>query len=232
MKLLSVDTSSSSGSIAIVSDGRLVSLWSSGDVGRHAEWLLPSIDALLKSVGMTVNDIDRFAVATGPGSFTGLRIGVSVIKGLAWALGKPVTGVSTLRALALNLRYSAMPVVPILDARKKEVYAALYKSTGAEMEAVINDAAFSPALLIEQVSGLLAEGVEPVFLGEGLRVYGELLREAFPGALIAPESEWQVRASNIAELALPDVEGTVDAALLVPLYRRKSEAEFKLCSSK
>ena len=105
MKLLSVDTSSSSGSIALVDGGSLVSLWNSGDVGRHAEWLLPSIDAMLKSSGMTVRDIDRFAVATGPGSFTGLRIGVSVIKGLAWSLGKPVCGVSTLKALALNLRY-------------------------------------------------------------------------------------------------------------------------------
>lgn len=228
MKILAFDTSSTSGSIALVSDGSLVAEWTVGDVGVHARWLLGSVAALLESVGTEIADIDRFALTTGPGSFTGLRIGMSTVKGLAWSLGRPVTGVSTLAALAMNLEYSSLAVCPILDARKKEVYSAVYRFApgGGGPEALLEDTVCPPAELFGRIAGLDPGPV--VFLGHGLRVYGEAVRDNLPSALFAPEPLWHARAVNIARLASAPDAGATDSLNISPIYLRKSEAEIKL----
>ncbi|MBI5902712.1 MAG: tRNA (adenosine(37)-N6)-threonylcarbamoyltransferase complex dimerization subunit type 1 TsaB [Deltaproteobacteria bacterium] len=223
-KILAFDTSSASGSVALMDGERLLCEWNSGDAGKHSNWLMPAIDGVLKSVGVRLADIDLYAVDTGPGSFTGLRIGVSTVKGLAWATGRKVVGVSTLEALALNLRYSRMAVCPVLDARKGEVYAAVYRYAGNGMEAVMKDSALSPAALFERLNGVKGP---VVFLGNGLTVYSEEIKKNVDGAVAAPAALWSMRASNIAMLALERALRAVSPAGLGPLYLRKSEAEIK-----
>ncbi|MFQ5465686.1 MAG: tRNA (adenosine(37)-N6)-threonylcarbamoyltransferase complex dimerization subunit type 1 TsaB [Thermodesulfobacteriota bacterium] len=226
MITLAIDTSSASGSVALVDDGRLAAEWTVGDVGLHARWLSRSIAAFLASAGCAAGDVDLFALTTGPGSFTGLRIGVSAVKGLAWTLGRPVAGVSTLEAIAMNVPYAGRLVCPVLDARKKEVYAALYRLDGPEAVAVMPDSAMSPAALFERIERLCGP-LGPVFLGSGLGAYGDLIRERVPGAELAPEPLWHLRASNVALIAGRPGAARVDASGLVPVYLRRSEAEIK-----
>ncbi len=242
MLILAIDTSTFSGSIALVKDGLLVQELTSGDVGTHSNWLMPNISALLVGVHVDPEEVDYIALTNGPGSFTGLRIGVSVVKGLAWMLGKKVIGVSTLEALAYNLRYSSTLVCPMLDARKGEVYAALYRFTGGEpgrAEAVMKDSALSPELLIERLkeiagpAGHSMPGVPVIFTGSGLNRYGDLLADRVQGALFARQPLWHVRASNVAEIAFEAVKtgketvAVIESDGLKPLYLRKSEAELK-----
>ncbi|MBI5886316.1 MAG: tRNA (adenosine(37)-N6)-threonylcarbamoyltransferase complex dimerization subunit type 1 TsaB [Deltaproteobacteria bacterium] len=226
VKIAAFDTSSSSGSIAILDDGRLVAELNVPRPGLHAEWLLEAFGRMLKDIGAAVSDIDLYAVGAGPGSFTGLRIGISVVKGLAWACGKRVAGVSTLEALAMNLRGSDIAVCPILDARKGEVYAAVYGFNGEAMRVIIEEAAFKPAILFARIREAgLADGV--IFLGEGLRAYQAQVMDNLPGAAIAPAELWHVRALNVAMLAMNAPEKMVEPGALVPVYLRKSEVEVK-----
>lgn len=240
-----MDTCSTSGSIALFEGqggegraggtggpdgGRLVAELTVGHVGTHSEWLMDGVKVQLESAGWRVEDIDLLALAVGPGSFTGLRIGVSVLKGLAWAMDKPVFGVSTLQALSMNLRYSAQTVCPLLDARKGEVYTALYKDRGGAMAPVLKDCALRPEELIERVLEQQKEHKEApptVFVGDGLRVYAGVFKEAIKGAVVAPAPLWLIRASNIAELALKGEGKRMEPGEISPVYLRKSEAEIK-----
>ncbi|MBI5587092.1 MAG: tRNA (adenosine(37)-N6)-threonylcarbamoyltransferase complex dimerization subunit type 1 TsaB [Deltaproteobacteria bacterium] len=224
MLVLAFDTSSPSGSVAIVRDGALVAELTVGNVGTHADWLMNAVTRLLGSAGIDIKEVDLFAVDNGPGSFTGLRIGVATVKGLAWALGKKVAGVSTLESLALNLRYSGLVVCPLLDARKGEVYSALYRFNGAATSAVMEDSVMAPEALFRAASEV---GSPVVFLGGGLNVYGEAVRKNVKGALVAPEALWHIRASNVALLALQNPSAASDPSELLPAYLRKSEAELK-----
>jgi len=223
--ILAMDTSAASGSIALLKDGRLVSERTVGDAGPHARWLLAGIKALLDDFGLAPRCIDLYAVAVGPGSFTGLRIGISTAKGLAWSSGRPVAPVSTLPALAMNAPFSAHIVCPVLDARKSEVYAGLYASEDGRLRAIMEPAALTPEALLGRMDELVPEGTGVVFLGSGLDTHGAVLREGRRGAVIAPEPLWHVRASNIALLASEEGAVTLPPGGLVPLYLRKSEAE-------
>ena len=225
MLVLAFDTSSASGSVALVRDGSLVAELTVGSVGTHAEWLLSSIAGLLASAGAGMDTVDLFAVDTGPGAFTGLRVGAATVKGLAWALGKKVAGVSTLESLALNLRYSADAVCPVLDARRGEVYAAIYRFNGASAEPVLKDSVMPPEELYAAVKKLSAP---VVFLGPGLKTYGRAIAENVgPAAIHAPEHLWHIRASNVAFLALKDPSAAVSPATLTPAYLRKFVSDTK-----
>lgn len=226
MKILAIDTSSSSGSIAVLDGPGLMAELTVSYVGTHSEWLLASIDRLLKDSGLDISDIGLFAIGKGPGSFTGLRIGVAAIKGLAWPLGRKVAGVSTLKALALNLRYSNMTVCPVLDARKGEVYTALFRYINDRMETVLDETAISPRALI-QVINEEASARPVVFLGNGLNTYLDTFKTCVKTTVFAPEPLWHIKASNIGLLALEEAASAVFAGDLSPAYLRKSEAEIK-----
>lgn len=226
MNILALDTSSSSGSIAVLKDRKMVVECTVGDAGTHSQWLLKAIDSLLKSVNYSMSDIDYLAVDAGPGSFTGLRIGISVIKGLAWALGKKVIGISTLQALSYNLPYSNMAVCPMLDARKGEIYSALYRFEKEELKTILAEQAIAPEAFFSKIAEL---DLGPVmFLGEGLKTYEGAVRSTTLEAKIAPPVLWNLKASNIALLAFEKINEAVTPAELVPVYLRKSEAEIKL----
>ncbi|MBI3397995.1 MAG: tRNA (adenosine(37)-N6)-threonylcarbamoyltransferase complex dimerization subunit type 1 TsaB [Deltaproteobacteria bacterium] len=225
MKILAIDTSASSGSIALLEDESLIAELTTCIQKTHAERLLPSIKNLLDSIDIKIGDIDGFALTTGPGSFTGLRIGLSTIKGFAWSLNKPIAAVSTLEALAMNLPYSDKPVCPILDARKKELYAAIYRMNNNWPVCVMADTAISPHALIERIK-------EPtIFLGDGVKVYGNLIKDVLEDmAVIAPSHLWPIKASNIGLLAWEKFKsGIVDKPETIALnYLRASEAELTL----
>ena len=223
--ILAIATSTTSGSVALVDSCKVIAATQKAHVEAHAKWLMGSIDALLSDADITLTDIELIAIGTGPGSFTGLRIGVSTVKGLSWALSKPIVGVSTLRALALNVKGPAL-ICPVLDARKKQVYTALYRNNGTDgtLEEVMEDVSLTPVRLCEEIEKL-SKGEAPVFLGSGLNVYMDVITEGVPGAGFAPKDDWLIRAENIALIAAGVNAETIPAEALVPLYRRRSEAE-------
>jgi len=225
--ILAIDTSGRSGSIALVDGGRLVAERTVGDAGPHARWLLGNIDGICSSRGVSLSDIELFAVAVGPGSFTGLRIGLTTIKGFAWSLDKPVAAVSTLSALAMNASMASVPVCPMLDARKSEVYTALYAFRDGEIKTLMEPISIRPEIFLKKLNEEYPEPAPIFFLGNGLGPYGELVRKARKGAILTPEPLWHVKASNIAALALSEGADPTTALELTPFYLRKSEAEIR-----
>src|SRR2546422_4099659 len=153
MRLLAVETSTLAGGAALL-DGELVVGEYALAVSRpHSERLMGAIDRLLTDAGWTVRDLEGLAVSVGPGSFTGLRIGLSTVKGLALALSIPIVAVPTLDAMAALLPFAALPVCPVLDARKREVYPSLYRWDGSGMHRGWEDLAIAPADLARRLDG-------------------------------------------------------------------------------
>ncbi len=213
------------GSVALVEDDRVISEFSLNLQTTHSQRLLPTIVQLLESSDCPIELIDGFAVALGPGSFTGLRIALSSIKGLAMASGRPVVGVSTLEALSLNLYSSRHLVCPLLDARKQEVYTALFRFDQEENLVKLKEESVIPP------EAILAEIKQTtVFLGDGADIYRDLIRERLGSrALFAPINLRYPRAVNVARLALPLFQKgeTMEIDTLIPTYLRRSEAELK-----
>ncbi|NJC86963.1 MAG: tRNA (adenosine(37)-N6)-threonylcarbamoyltransferase complex dimerization subunit type 1 TsaB [Desulfuromonas sp.] len=226
MKLLTIQTATPAGSVALSDGNRLLGELFL-DVRRpHGEWLLGAVDRLLGAAGMTVNDLDGFGVTIGPGSFTGLRVGLATIKGLALATGKPVAGVSTLQTLAMQAPHAALPVCALLDARKKEVYAGIYHSAGGRLHPLTAERVLPP----EQ---LLAECVEEtLFVGDGATVYRTLIaRQLGTKAHFLPAVYDPPRAAHAALLAAEIFAAgeARSAAEVNPVYIRPSEAELNKC---
>ena len=222
MYILGIETSTKTGSVAVVSDRGVVSQYSLNIEVTHSERLMSTVDRVLKDTGLAIADLDGFAVATGPGSFTGLRIGVSTVKGLAFATGKPVAAVPTLYALAWNVPYAASPVCPLLDARKNEVYAAVYTSDGPALTQTAPEAVVSLFRLGELVAG------RTVFTGEASLLYrGEIEKMFGDNALFAPRSAVLPAAAAVAEIGLEILRTgrQADPDSLAPRYIRRPEAE-------
>lgn len=220
MRLIAIETATLIGSIAIADDEKLISELTLNIKATHSEKLMAAIDHLMELSGLTLNDMDAIAVSIGPGSFTGLRIGLSAAKGLSYGSGKPLIGIPTLDALASNLSFSRYLVCPILDARKGEVYTAIYSKN----EKVADDMAVKPASLIEMIKE------DTVFLGDGVSAYRNLLKEQLRGLYHEAPLPLQLpKASNVAILALDRLRNNDvdDPFTLVPRYIRKSEAELK-----
>jgi tRNA threonylcarbamoyladenosine biosynthesis protein TsaB len=206
--------------------GRVVAEFRLSVSVTHGERLLAAVDALLRSAQWGLAEVEAFAVAVGPGSFTGLRIGVSTIKALAFATGRPVAGVPTLDALAWTLPFCAYPVCPVLDAKKGEVYAALYRTLEGEPEVVEAARAVAPETLAEELAQATTGPV--VFLGDGIPAIEAAARTALGGRVRLPPAGLRLTSAvAVAELGarlLARGEGA-DPSALVPLYLRPSEAE-------
>lgn len=225
VSILALDASSASGSIALSIGEDLVSELNVENAGPHSAWLLPAVSAFLSDSGCTAGDIDIYAATVGPGSFTGIRIAVSTVKGLAWPLGKKVYGASTLKALAMNCGAPGATICPLLDARKGEVYAALFSFSGEGMKALMDESVLTPGELFANIERLAPGPV--TFTGPGLAVYGDEVLKNVTGADAAPEQHWRVKASNVALLALRDTPNATAPGLLSPVYLRKPGTEFK-----
>lgn len=225
MKILAIETSTPVGSIAIVEGPLLKAQHILNISTTHNQRLLPGIDRILREVEWSLSDLDALAVSLGPGSFTGLRIGISVIKGLAWATGKPMAGVPTLDALAANVPFVSHPIYPVLDARKGEIYTALFRWNDKQiLERLTEYLAITPEDLADRISE------KTVLVGDALLSYGDyLLRELGEQVVQAPPHLNIVQASSVAWLARQKLRLGIhlDVSSCTPLYVRPSEAEIK-----
>jgi|Deesub1362A_J573_1020465.scaffolds.fasta_scaffold01448_5 tRNA threonylcarbamoyladenosine biosynthesis protein TsaB len=226
MKVIAVETSTFTGSIAVVDDqeGLIAELKLSVRV-VHSERLMPSIKWLLESSRIALNEIDAFGIAIGPGSFTGLRIGLSTVKGLSYATHKPIVPVPTLDAFARVLPYCSYLICPMLDARKREVYAALYKWEDHECVKIMDELAIRPDQLIDRL-----KDEKVIFAGEGAILYRDIIIEKMGDrAIFAPPSQMRPSAATVGEIAIEEFSKghSVDPVSLTPFYIRKSEAEIR-----
>ena len=221
MKILVCDTSGQIASCALAEEGRIAAEINLRHGLTHSEKLLPAVESALELADWTFRDLDALGIVAGPGSFTGLRIGAATVKGLAFALNLPVVPVGTLEALAWNLPGYRGTVVPLLDARRGEVYAAAYRWSGEEWDEILPPRAEK---LTEFLSCLTAEG-HCAFLGDGVAPNEVLLRE-FPGAFLVPETLRLQRASGAAQAALQHAaKGEfLSAEAFLPDYLRDSSA--------
>lgn len=224
--ILAIETATMCGSVALVSDCGLVGEYSLRNSRTHSKRLLSGIEWLMGEAGIGWADIDGVAVSSGPGSFTGLRIGFSTAKGLVMAAGKPLLAVPTLDALAAQLGHSGQLICPLLDARKHEVYTAFFKAAGDGTCRRLSDyMAVSPEKLARSIT-------EPVILlGDGLGPYGDLLAQELGDiAVVAPPAMFFPRAAAVGMLAVPMWRGGMFAepGSVEPLYVRASEAELNL----
>jgi tRNA threonylcarbamoyladenosine biosynthesis protein TsaB len=226
VRILAVETSTRTGALALLEAGVVIAESRVNITVTHGERLMVAIDGVLRSARRELSEVDAFAVALGPGSFTGLRIGLSTVKSLAFATGRPVAGVPTLDALAWSLPFCAHPVCPVLDARKNEVYAAVYRTREGRLEVLEPARAVAPATLAEDLRARLDEPV--VFLGDGVAPFAGVLTEVLgTRARLAPAALRLPSAVTVGELAGRALAGgeTMDPAGLLPIYLRPSEAE-------
>jgi tRNA threonylcarbamoyladenosine biosynthesis protein TsaB len=225
MMVLAVETATPVGSVSLVSDEGLIQERDSETVTTHSSWLLPAIRDMLVSARMTLEEVDGFAVSSGPGSFTGLRIGLSVVKGLSLATGKPVVAVPTLDAMAELIPFCRYLVCPLLDARKKEVYAALYRfPSRGSVRRDSDHLVLAPNNLVQMIKEKV------LFLGNGAQLYRDLLRDLLgKKAIFASPRFRHPKASAVGQLGLHRLAQakTDDLDALEPLYVRPSEAELK-----
>ena len=220
MLILAFESSAKAASAALVKDGKLISQYSQCSGLTHSRTLLPMAEDMLKNAEMKLSDVDLIAVAHGPGSFTGIRIGVSMVKGLAWAAEKPCVGVSTLEALAWHGVACGAYVCPVMDARRNQVYNAIFKIENGRPVRITEDRPIALSELAEEIRAIGA----PMFLvGDGAELTEKYLSEQGLACTVAPENlRWQ-SAWGVAMAALGKEPGDADS--LLPVYLRLSQAE-------
>jgi len=227
VRLLTVDTSTNVFSIALSEDAKVL-CEESGDAGPSTSAAIPSlIRSLFKHSGFQPEDLDAFAVTMGPGSFTGVRIGIALVKGLAYATGKPVVPLSSLELLAMNAGMSTVPVCTMFDARKGEVYSATFSFTGG-MKLIRMEKAADPLTVIDETDETT------LFIGDGATRYQELICGRLGRLAIYPEEHLhRPRASAAVPLAIKRLRSgaAVSPFDLQPRYLRLSEAELSRARS-
>ncbi len=225
MKILALDSSALVATVALCEDGRLLAEYTLNNGNTHSETLLPMVESLLSHFSITPKEIDLFAASTGPGSFTGVRIGAATLKGLAFGTGKPCVGVSTLEALAQDLVMHKGLICPVMNARRSQVYTAVFRSDGQSLTRLCEDSAMS----ITELDDLLASYGEPVaFSGDGYDITTRALTKT--EFVPAPERQRHQSAFSVAVVALKKYlhgEWVSDRDLQVN-YLRPSQAEREL----
>lgn len=228
MKILGIDSSGLVASVAIVEDDRLVAEYNLQYKITHSQTLLPMLEEIRNRIHLDMQTIDAIAVAAGPGSFTGLRIGAATVKGLGLALGKPIIPVPTLEGMAYNCYGTDLLVCPIMDARRNQVYTGLYsfeKEDRIRMKSVMEQTAVGFDELAAKLNVL---GREVLFLGDGVPVFAEAMKELLRiPYYFAPAHMNRQRAASVAALGKEKFEQGIfeDAADHAPEYLRLSQAE-------
>ena len=222
MNILAIDTSGPVAGCAGMRDGQIAHLIAMNQGLTHSETIMPAIDAALSAAELTCGEIDVFAAVAGPGSFTGVRIGVCAAKGLAHAAGKPCAAIDALEALAMNFYGFDGLCCPILDARRGQVYCAAFDMKNGMPERVLP----GDAIALEDFLGRLPEDRRLMFAGDGVPAHGARVKAILgERAMIAPENLRDIRADAACVLAAAKQDQWVEAKLLRPIYLRAPQAE-------
>ena len=224
MKILALESSAVAASVALCEDETLIAQAFQNTGLTHSQTLLPLAEDLLKNCGLTMADMDLIAVAEGPGSFTGLRIGVAAAKGLAWGGELPCAGCSTLESMAWNLAGFEGEVCVAMDARRKQVYNARFRVDGEQPHRLTPDRAISLEDLIAELQGT---ETTQIIVGDGAKLCYDALTAAGIPAKLAPPNLRMQSAWGVARLALEKARKgqTITANELAPVYHRLSQAE-------
>jgi tRNA threonylcarbamoyladenosine biosynthesis protein TsaB len=230
LKVLALDTSSLVASVALMDDrillGECILKHEKKTLSRELVFIIQN---LLDNLQVSVSDIDLFAVSKGPGSFTGLRIGVTITKTMAYALDKPVIGIHTLDALAYNIPFCEHIICPVIDARNKQVYTALYQWSSSSRQRLSEYMAVKIEELVKNIRAMISKtGQKVIFTGDGVIIHGDYFaNELGDKCAFTPYSFLFQRASSVAEIALDlFLKGKQDDCFcLIPFYLRKSQAE-------
>ena len=228
MKILAFDSSGLVASVAVLTEDQMIAEYTVNYKKTHSQTLLPMLDEVAKMTELDLAEIDAIAVAAGPGSFTGLRIGSATAKGLGLALGKPLVAVPTLEGLACNLFGCEDVICPMMDARRKQVYTGLYTFRHGKMEILKEQTACPVEEILAEADDL---GQKVVFLGDGVPVYRSIIEEKMQSPFtFVPAHMNRQRAGAVGMRAFDYIrEGkTQTAAEHAPVYLRKSQAEREL----
>jgi len=221
---LAFETSAKAASVSLMEDGKLLGESYQNTGLTHSQTLMVMAEDLLKQCSKTVADVTAVAVAAGPGSFTGVRIGVAAAKGFAWGAGLPCYGVSTLEAMAESLGVFQGYVCPCMDARRQQVYNALFYVNQGVIQRLTEDRAIALTDLAREIK----DAKEPVFLvGDGSILCYNTLKDQIPGLVLPKEHRMHQRAAGVALLAEKQAAAglTGDGDILTPNYLRLSQAE-------
>jgi len=225
LKVLAVDTSSTVAAVAVIDNTKLLGEYVLNRRMTHSQTLMPIIKELAQRLEFSLGDIDIFAASTGPGSFTGLRIGVTTIKAIAYAVKKPVVSVPTLDALAYNIPMTEDIICPIMDARNNQVFTAVYENKQDKQVKITEYMGLPVAELVELLNG---KNRNVVFTGDAVNIHRDFLKEKLlEKCRFAPLNLLHQRASTVAELALLKASAGITETPfdMVPFYLRKSQAE-------
>lgn len=230
MKILGLDTSTMTASCAVIDENEVLGEYSIDQDRGHAENLVPMIEEIMKNINLDIEDIDLYVVALGPGSFTGLRIGVATMKAFAHLFNKPIIGINTMEGLAYNLPFEDT-VVPMIDARRNRVYTGIYSQKSGELvEEMPVD-----AVDIDELIEILKDKENLTVNGNGSILYREKLEKELGDKIkFAKIGQNSPRAVSIAELGLKKFKAGIvdDVFTLAPDYLRKSQAERQLDENK
>ena len=222
MKLLAIDTSGPVAGCAVMVDGRVTRLTAMDCGLTHSETIMPAVDEALAASGLTCRDIDCFVAVAGPGSFTGVRLGVCAVKGLAHAVGKPCARISSLETLSMNYYGFDGLCCPILDARRGQVYCAAYEMVDGLPREVIPPDARALTDFLE----MLPTDRRLAFVGDGVPVHGDRVRDMLgTRAVLAPVNLMHLRADAACALAAAHPEDCMPPHRLTPIYLRAPQAE-------
>lgn len=229
MKILAIDSSGLVASVAILEEDNMLAEYTVNYKKTHSQTLLPMLDEIVKMIEMDLSEIDAIAIAKGPGSFTGLRIGSATAKGLALALKKPIISIPTVEGIAFNLFGTNRMICPLMDARRNQVYTGIYTFQKGELQTLIPEKAVDVEEIIEEIN-LLGENnqKEIIYLGDGVEVYKEIINEKTKiPFLFAPPHVSKQRAGGIGMLAFQYwKDGKIETAKEhKPEYLRLSQAE-------
>ena len=222
MKILGIDTSTKFLSVGVYDGAKVYSY--NLEVGRRLSSLLAkTLKRILDSLGWQASDIDYFACGLGPGSFTGMRVGVATIKGLAWSLHKPIIGISTLDILARNIKAVDAKVVPMVDAKRNLIYCSVYKTEGSIQKRI------TPYLLLTEMEFLKKMSVESIIFGDALPLYKENILRNIKNVTILDRDYWYPRGHNIIELALEKIKQKKlsNSFKIKPIYLYPKECQIK-----
>ena len=227
MKILAVDTSATAASVAVAEENKLIGEFSINTALTHSQTLMPMVDELLKNTGVSVNDIDAVAVNAGPGSFTGVRIGVAAVKGIAFPKNLPCVSVSTLESMAYNMLGNDCIVCSVMDARCSQVYNALFRVKGCTVTRMTDDRALSLTDLKNELQNI---NEKVVLVGDGAVLCSKFLGEELENIMLAPFNNRIQTASSVAYAAFEKINNgeTVKADELMPVYLRLPQAQREL----